>query len=131
MIGLLFERVEAVRKEEMERFLERASNENGIDTSQLYLGYLVDESTGDNEYKLLTDCNIREPHNIWYFDIISKLAFGIKGGWTGIAMQSNEGLCVEKTTVLNEVVKAPRMSYEELESFIKEINDKKKNIKTL
>lgn len=56
MIKTLFERVEAVRKEEMEKFLARASDETGIDTTQLYLGYLVDDKTGKSEYKLLTDC---------------------------------------------------------------------------
>lgn len=127
MIKTLFEKVEAVRNEEMEKFMARASDNTGIDTTQLYLGYLVDDKTGENEYKLLTDCSIKTPHNLFYFDIISKLAFGIKDGWTGFAMQPNEGLCVNEIQNLIEIVKTPRMSYEELENFINNINEEKKN----
>lgn len=87
MIKILFERVEAVRKEEMEKFLARASDETGIDTSQLYLGYLVDDKTGKSEYKLLTDCTFTEANNIWYFDIISQLVFAAKEG--GVALPAN------------------------------------------
>ena len=131
MIDILFERVEAVRKDQMEQFLKRASDENGIDTSQLYLGYLVNESTGESEYKLLTDCSFREPHNVWYFDIISKLAFGIKGGFSGVAAQDNKGLCVEETPNLEKIVNRSRMSYEELENFINDYNEEKKKKKNL
>lgn len=72
MIKTLFEKVEAVRNEEMEKFMARASDNTGIDTTQLYLGHLVDDKTGETEYKLLTDCSIKTPHNLFYFDIISK-----------------------------------------------------------
>ena len=128
MIKTLFERVEAVRKEQMEKFLARASNEAGIDTSQLYLGYLVDDKTGKSEYKLLTDCTFREVNNIWYFDIISQLVFGIKGGWSGIACEPNEGLCVNSTDTLSEIVKTPRMSFEELEEYINNVNKENRKL---
>ena len=45
MIDMLFESSEKLRDEEMSKFMARANNENGIDTSKIYLGYLVDDKT--------------------------------------------------------------------------------------
>lgn len=122
MIDILFEKSEKLRNEEMCKFMERANNENGIDTSQVYLGYLVDDKTQISEYKLLTDCTVRTPHNLFYFDIISKRAFGIKGGWTGITMTPNRGLCVNSVQPMIEIVNTPRMTLEELFAFIDDYN---------
>lgn len=125
MIDMLFEKSEEMRNEEMNKFIARANNENGIDTSQVYLGYLVDDETGIREYKLLTDCTLRIPHNLFYFDIISKRAFGIKGGWTGFGMKPNKGLCVNSVQPMIEIVNKPRMTFDELLFFIEDYNKEK------
>ena len=122
MIKMLFENSEKMRNEEMSKFMARANNENGIDTSKVYLSYLVDDKTQISEYKLLTDCSVRTPHNLFYFDIISKRAFGIKGGWTGFGMIPNNGLCVNSVQPMIEIVNKPRMTFEELLSFIEDYN---------
>lgn len=130
MIQMLFERFEEVRNEEMTKFLERASDDIGIDTSQLYLGYLVNDETGETKYKLLTDCSLKTPHNLFYFDIVSKLAFGVKNGWTGFGMHPNDGLCVNEIQNLIEIVNKPRMTLEELSIFIDSFNEEKKDKKS-
>lgn len=130
MIEILFEKSEEMRNEEMNKFMARANNENGIDTSQVYLGYLVDDETGISEYKLLTDCTLRIPHNLFYFYIISKRAFGIKGGWTGFGMKPNKGLCVNSVQPMIEIVNKTRMTFEELLAFINDYNDKNSMKKT-
>ena len=122
MISMLFEKSEETRNEEMNKFIARANNENGIDTSQVYLGFLVDDETGICEYKLLTDCSLRTPHNLFYFDIISKRVFGIKGGWTGFTMTPNSGLCVSSVQPMIEIVNKPRMTLDELLYFIEDYN---------
>ena len=129
MIKLLFEKSEEIRNEEMTKFLKRASDDNGIDTSQLYLGYLIDDKTGETEYKLLTECSYVTPHNQFYFDIISKLAYGVKDGWTGIGAIPNSGLCVNRIQNLFEIVGIPRMTLEELSNFIGDFNEEKKDKK--
>lgn len=130
MIDILFESSEKLRDEEMSKFMARANNENGIDTSQVYLGYLVDDKTEISEYKLLTDCSVRTPHNLFYFDIISKRAFGIKGGWTGFTMTPNRGLCVNSVQPMIEIINKPRMTFEELLSFIEDYNKENSMKKT-
>lgn len=130
MIDILFESSEKLRDEEMSKFMARFNNENGIDTSKIYLGYLVDDKTQISEYKLLTDCSVRTPHNLFYFDIISKRAFGIKGGWTGFAMTPNRGLCVNSVQPLIEIVNKPRMTFDELLSFIEDYNKENSMKKT-
>lgn len=122
MIDILFESSEKLRNEEMNKFMLRSNNENGIDTSQVYLGYLVDSEKNISEYKILTDCTVRTPHNLFYFDIISKRAFGIKGGWTGFAMTPNRGLCVISIQPMIKIINKPRMTFEELVSFIEDYN---------
>ena len=122
MIDILFESSEKLRNEEMNKFMLRSNNENGIDTSQVYLGYLVDSEKNISEYKILTDCTVRTPHNLFYFDIISKRAFGIKGGWTGFAMTPNRGLCVISIQPMIKIINKPRMTFDELVSFIEDYN---------
>ena len=116
MIELLF--TEEIKKDEMDDFSKRVSNEHGFDTSLVYLGTLIDLVTGEREYRLLADCKMIFVHNTFYFDIVSKDVFGIFGGSIGFGIQPNDGLCVYGVEPIEKITNKKRMTFDELLAFI-------------
>lgn len=127
--------------EDIKKFIESNSNDQGIDASKLYIGKCVyipktvpileadSEATikdnmefnAKNPFRILIDATLKTPHNRFFIDIINKQSLGVVNGWTGIGVP-NRGFCVNEVEVLSIKIGKSRISLEELNAFIEEYN---------
>jgi len=124
------------------KFIENNSNEQGIDTSKLYIGQCTykpkrmplmkaetdeeikanTELNAQQPFRILIDSGVRTAHNRFFVDIINKISIGDAHGWTGFGCVPNTGVCVEELDLLSNKSNKERMSLEEIIEFVNDYN---------
>ena len=112
--------------EDIEKWLLKTENGSKINTEEVYFAHTVyideNQTTSDEEFRILIDSSIRTPHNKFFVDVINEETVGIINGSTGFAMISNTGRCVDFAEPLSIKYGKKIANFDEIKEFVNEQN---------
>ena len=112
--------------DDIEKWLLKNANGNEINTEEVYFAHTVyvgeNQTTSDEEFRILIDSSVRTPHNKFFVDVITEEGVGIINGWTGFTMIRNSGRCVDFFEPLSIKIGKKIANFDEIKEFVNEQN---------